>query len=244
MKYMKRHKISLIIPAYNEEKYIRDCLTHAVKNGADTISEIIVVDNGSTDQTVAIVKDFPQVKLFHEHRKGPTFARQRGYKEASGNILAFIDADTRMSENWCNTLINELEHDPYLVCLSGPYSFYDFPAWQEFVVHWFFWYFGAELITTIFGNVVVGGNFIIKKETLDSMSGFDESIVFYGDDTNVARRAGEFGTVKFSQELIMPTSGRRFNDQGFFKVMGLYIINYFSESIAHKPVTEDYLDIR
>ena len=243
IKDMQYPKVSLIIPAFNEEKYIRDCLTCATKNGKG-LFEIIVVDNGSTDQTVAIIKDFPTVKLLHENRKGPTFARQRGFKEATGDVLAFIDADTQMPEDWHETLTTEFKHNRELVCLSGPYSFYDFPKWQQFLVHGIFWDFGVRISTNLFGNVVVGGNFAIKKETLEQMSGFDENIIFYGDDTNIGRRAKEFGQVKFNHELVMPTSGRRFNHQGFFKVLGLYLVNYFSELFAHRPATEDYVDFR
>ena len=89
-------KISLIIPAHNEEKYIADCLEHVIKNSNGKFFEIIVVNNVSSDKTEEIALKFPGVRVVHEHNKGLTHARQRGYIEAKGDILAYIDADTRM----------------------------------------------------------------------------------------------------------------------------------------------------
>ena len=68
--YIKsKHKISLIIPAYNEEKYIGSCLDHAIKNSGGKFSEIIVVDNVSTDSTKSLAERRPGVRVIREERK-------------------------------------------------------------------------------------------------------------------------------------------------------------------------------
>jgi len=241
---MQTHKVSLVIPAYNEEKYIGNCLRHAIENSQGLFSEIIVVDNASTDKTASIVKDFPTVKLIHEYRKGPTFARERGFKESTGNIIAFIDADTQMTSTWAKQLIQEFEHNQNLACLSGPYSYFDFPKWKQIVINTVFWYIGVKPSSILIGNVVIGGNFAIRRDVLEKMSGFDTTIAFYGDDTDIGRRAKEFGDVNFNLKFIMPSSARRFEKQGVIKCTWLYVINYLAEIFIHRPITEKYIDVR
>src|ERR1035437_7029417 len=113
-------KLSLIIPAYNEEKYIGACLEHAIKNSKGKFSEIIVIDNASTDKTAEVARKFNGVKVIKENEKGLTKARQRGYKESTGDILAYIDADTKMPEKWIDILEDNLNKNPDCACLSGP----------------------------------------------------------------------------------------------------------------------------
>jgi glycosyltransferase involved in cell wall biosynthesis len=90
--------ISVIIPAFNEEKFLGNCL-FSLKNQDFNDFEIIVVDNNSRDKTSKIAKKFG-VKLVSEKNQGAALARNRGAKEAKGEILAFTDADTILPKNW------------------------------------------------------------------------------------------------------------------------------------------------
>jgi methionyl-tRNA synthetase len=76
------------------------------------------------------------------------------------------------------------------------------------------------------------------------IGGFDTSIAFYGEDTNIARRLHAAGKVKFSQRFRIFTSARRLESEGLFKIATVYAANFFSEAILHKPVTKEYIDIR
>ena len=91
-------KISIIIPAYNEETYIRECLKH-VLDQIEPADEIIVVNNNSSDKTVEIIKEFP-VTLVNETQQGMIPARNRGFNEATGDILIKTDADTQVPTDW------------------------------------------------------------------------------------------------------------------------------------------------
>ena len=237
-------KLSLIIPAYNEEKYIGACLEHAIKNSKGKFSEIIVIDNASTDKTAEVARKFNGVKVIRENEKGLTKARQRGFKESTGDILAYIDADTRMPKNWINLLEKTFNKNHDCVCLSGPYIYYDVSKLQQFLVKWLYWYLLAVPSSYFTGYMVIGGNFAIRRETLNKMNGFDTSIKFYGEDTDIARRAKEFGKIKFNPRFHMFSSGRRLNSQGFFSTGYTYVLNFLSEVFLHKPVTEEYKDIR
>lgn len=236
--------ISLVIPAYNEEKYIGACLEHAIKNGGAVFSEITVIDNASTDGTARVAASFPGVRVVREDKKGLTKARERGRQEARGDILAYIDADTQMPPGWVETVRREFMLHDNLATLSGPYVYHDVPIWQQWVVRYLWWGLLAMPFYAYAGYMLVGGNFAIRKSVLEKMGGFDTSIEFYGEDTDIARRASKFGKAKFKPSLVMYTSGRRFHGQGILKTGALYGANFLSEIFLKRPVTQEYTDIR
>lgn len=235
-------KISLVIPAYNEEKYINTCLESVVKNGGE-LYEIIVVNNTSTDRTPEIAARFNRVRVVIESKKGITRARQRGVEESSGDIIAFIDADTKMQKHWVKKIIAEFQKDEKLVCLSGPYIYYDVSVLAKIFV-WLYWNIFARIAYLFTGYMVVGGNFAVSRKALEKIGGFDPNISFYGEDTDTARRLHKVGKVKFSQKLIIHTSARRLKGEGFLLTTYRYVINFFSEVFTGKPFTSEYKDIR
>lgn len=234
--------ISLIIPAYNEEAYLGKCLDAVEKHARGKACEIIVVDNHSTDGTREVAQRYPDVVYLFEQRKGITKARQCGYQHSRGGILAFIDADTIMPAGWIGQVEKQFLKDARLACLSGPYRFYDLPWLQRSIASG--WFIAARLLSFAFGYPVIGGNFAIRRSTLDAMGGFDLSIEFYGEDADIARRARKFGRVRFMSRLVMPTSGRRLKGEGYTKMACIYLVNFLSIAFAGKPVTRGYKDIR
>lgn len=96
-------RISIIIPAYNEERYLAACLDSVA---AQTVKpyEVIVVDNNSTDNTAKIAERYPFVKLLHEPRQGIVHARNVGFDHAKGDILARTDADARLPRDWLESV--------------------------------------------------------------------------------------------------------------------------------------------
>jgi len=239
----QRVTISLIIPAYNEEKYIWSCIEHALHTIDGYIHEIIVIDNASTDQTRKIAETYPGVRVITEHNKWLTFARQRGYKEAKYDILAFVDADTHMPAWWAKKLRKHFESDREIWFISGPYRYYDLP-WHKQIGNRLYWrilWYPSYLITWY---LWVGGNFAIKKSVLDKINWFDTTITFYGEDTDIARRASKCSKSLFKLGLVMPTSARRFAGEGMMKTAYTYTINYLSQAIFHRSATKTYKDFR
>jgi glycosyltransferase involved in cell wall biosynthesis len=239
---MRRPTISLIIPAYNEEAYLPACLDAVMRNVAGKAMEIIVVDNNSTDGTKEVVERYPGVTYVFEPEKGITRARQRGFLESKGEILAFVDADTLPPANWIEQIWEQFARKKDLACLSGPYSFYDLSGMRNKISTG--WFVAARPLYGITGYMMVGGNFAIPRDVLEKMGGFDSSIEFYGEDVDIAKRARKQGKVLFSPRFVMPTSGRRMKKQGFAKIAGIYFINYFSIVFRGKPATKDYQDVR
>lgn len=123
-----RLRISLVIPVYNEESHLAACLQRAVRQRR-RFDEIIVVDNNSTDDTVAIAARFPEVTVIHEPQQGVVHARNRGFDTASGDIIARIDADTRLPDDWTQCL-EEIFVAADVAAVSGRMEYYDMP-WQH-----------------------------------------------------------------------------------------------------------------
>jgi glycosyltransferase involved in cell wall biosynthesis len=95
--------VSIIIPAYNEEDFIGECLKSITGQDYRQL-EITVVDDGSSDRTLEIAKNF-KVKILTQNHKGPGSARNLAASEAKGKILVFLDADMTFDKNFVEDLI-------------------------------------------------------------------------------------------------------------------------------------------
>ncbi len=252
-------KISFVIPAYNEERYVGNCLESVLKeiknfrsadpsHQANFEFEIIVVSNASTDKTKEVAKNYPGVIVVDEPKKGLTKARQAGLSRSTGELIANIDADTILPKRWLRKVVEEFSKNPDLICLSGPHDYYDLSPLSRFLTKIFYGfgfmiYFVNKYILKI-GSLVQGGNFIVKRSALEKIGGFDTSIDFYGEDTDIARRLYPIGDVKFTFSLPIYISGRRLLGEGALKTGFKYAINYFWVSYFKKPFHGTSTDFR
>ena len=107
-------KVSIIIPVYNEERDIEDCINSLKKQTYKRV-EIIIVDDGSTDKTLNILKKFKKITIIRGEHKGPGFSRNLGSKTAEGEILIFIDADMTFDKNYIKNLIEPFMNNPEII---------------------------------------------------------------------------------------------------------------------------------
>ncbi len=238
-------KVSFVIPAHNEEKYLGECLESIfeTRKGFESDTEVIVIDNASTDNTKGVAGKYPGVRVVSEPNKGLTRARQRGLVEATGTLIAYIDADSKVPAQWLRVALKEFSRRPDMVCLSGPFRYHDLP-WFDKLLAETCWYLFAPITYRVVGYMVLGANFIAKKETLQNLGGFDTAIDFYGEDTNIARRLSKLGKVVFKMNFFIYGSGRRLRDQGILSTFIRYGLNFIWEVLFHKPFTRAYKDIR
>ncbi len=104
-------KISVIIPVFNSEKYLRECLDSVVDQTFKDI-EIICVNDGSTDSSLQILEEYAQkdnrIKFFNQKNLGPAAARNAGFNVARGEYIQFIDADDILEKNALETSYNKI----------------------------------------------------------------------------------------------------------------------------------------
>jgi glycosyltransferase involved in cell wall biosynthesis len=232
-------KLSIVIPAYNEEHYIAACLESVFQEteGRKDI-EIIVINNASTDATQQVAEGYKtlhsNLSVVKEQEKGLTKARQRGLEEAQGEYIAYIDADVRLPKGWLKKAEELYAKNQDLVCISGPYRYYDAPTFHNIFLTTM-WYISAPITYRFVGYMVLGGNFVARKDALLKIGGFDKNIVFYGEDTDIARRLAKVGKVPFFMGFYVYSSSRRFKNQGLIKISAQYALNFAWQVFFHKP---------
>ena len=232
-------KVSIVIPAYNEEGYIERTLA-AVQALSYADKEIIVVDNNCTDTTAKIVGRFPGVMLVSEKRRGTQYARECGRLSATGDIIASLDADCIPPPDWIERALPYFD-DPSVAAVSGVYDYYDGSVVFRY---------GSRLLQTYFygalhrafhlfidrGSIMIGGNNFVRAKALKAIGGYNTSILFYGDDTDTARRISHVGKIRFTGTIVVKTSIRRFRKVGFIRTTWLYVINYLWITVRGKPL--------
>jgi glycosyltransferase involved in cell wall biosynthesis len=242
-------KISFVIPAYNEEARIGACLEairrEVARTGAN--AEIIVANNASTDGTRRVA-EAAGARVVDEPRKGITWARQAGYMASSGELIANIDADVRLTPGWLSTVLARFEKNPELVALSGPFIYDDLSAWARLLTR-IFYGLGlmsshASMLLEGRGAMLQGGNFVLRRNALEKIGGFNTDIEFYGEDSDMARRIATQGTVEWTFDLPVYSSGRRLKQEGVLRTGAKYAANHWAVSLTGKPVTNEYKDIR
>lgn len=243
-------KLSFVIPAYNEEVLLRACvhsiLAQLAQGGVD--AEIIVVNNASTDRTREVAASLPGVRVVDEPRKGIVRARQAGFVAATGDLIANIDADTRLTPGWVAQVYTRFSRDPALVALSGPCIYDDLSAPVRVGIRLFYALAFVSYLTTRFvlnrSSLLQGGNYVIRRDALRAIGGYNTAIEFYGEDTDAAYRLHQLGKVVFTPRLPIYASGRRLAAEGVLTMGVKYSLNYLWVILFRKPFSRDYRDIR
>ena len=240
--------MSVIVCAHNEAQYLAPCL-HSLLAQSRPPDEILVINNASTDATRAVAEQIPHVRVVDEPRKGLVVARETGRQLATGEVLVYVDADCRAPLTWLERVERRFARDPHLIALSGPYRFYDWDWWGRVLIRAYDFTLAPAtqlLVKYILriGTIFYGGNFAVRAEALRRIGGFDTSIEFHGEDTNVGRRLFAIGRVGLFHDCYLHTSARRYVAMGKGAVIRLYVRNFTSEILHHRPKDTTHLDVR
>lgn len=220
-------KASIIIPAYNEAESIATCVKAALAQDYQD-KEVIVIDNASKDATGDIARSLG-VKVLREEKKGTMAACECGRRAATGDVIVRLDADCEPDPTWLSRGMVYFQNSR-VVGLTGPYHYFDANFWYRssfFLVQAFYKVVNTLLRWTRLGGIMVGGNSFMRASSLNQIGGFDTSIEFYGDDTDVAKRLARLGLVVFDIRLAIKSSARRFARQGVAKTGWLYTAYFF-----------------
>lgn len=122
------YEISVIIPVYNSEKYIGECLNSIVNARLFNSLEVLCIDNGSIDKSSQIIeyyaKKYNNIKLFYEKEKGVSNARNIGIKEATSNYIFFLDSDDIIYPNTFEILFKKIKSQTVDIVI-GSYKHFD-----------------------------------------------------------------------------------------------------------------------
>jgi len=243
-------KVSFIIPAFNEETLLGETLTSVIDEVERTLCtcEVLVVDNASTDSTAQLAKTFRGVRVITEPVRSLVKARQSGFVAARGELLANIDADTKLPAGWLKRALDEFEGRPRLVALSGPFVYYDLNQCIGILVRLFYCtgYLLCKSAKFFFckWGMLQGGNFVVRRRALARIGGYRKEFEFYGEDTDLACQLCTVGEVRFSFDLWAWSSGRRLNQEGVVRSGLRYAMNHLWTAALGKPFTRTWTNVR
>lgn len=231
-------KISVVVPAYNEEELIGQCLD-ALKRQTVKADEIIVVDNNSKDRTEKIAKKYGAI-VVKEKRQGASYARNAGFNRATGDIILRTDADTVVPKNWIEKIKKNFS-DPEIGIVCGGVEYYGklLNPLSHLLIFWIDDIFGYKAIT--------GPNFGIRRSIWNKIKQevhMDNSK--FHEDLDLAIHAQKYGKNLRDYTLMVKSSSRKFSDLNSFFVQypRKWINTIFIKShceASHNPILKKFL---
>lgn len=229
-------RFSIVIPAFNEEYYLGDCLASLAAQDYPGSFEVIVVDNNSTDGTAALAREAGATVIF-EQTPGVCQARQCGTECAAGEIIVSADADTIYPPHWLSTIDGWFTRNRRGVAVGGPCYFHDGPRWGVAVQKLLF---GAVALVQRCGGPVLyitATNFAFRKE---AFTGYDTRLAQGGDELDLLRKLRKQGTVAFDAANFTHTSARRMEQGALYNFtvsfFYYYILGYALNRVFGRPI--------
>ena len=191
----------------------------------------------------------PGVRVIDEPAKGLVVARETARRAARTDIVAYIDADCRVPITWLERVEAHFlkPHPP--IAVTGPYRFYDWDWSGRALLRAYDLLVAPPTHAAVHhvlgvGAILYGGNFAVRRDALAAIGGFDRRIEFHGEDTNLGRRLTPIGRVAMCQDCWVWTLARRYSAMGKGAVFSLYVRNFWSEILRHRPADGTHLDVR
>lgn len=225
--------ISIIIPTYNEEENIAETVKEIKRRDTENlISEIIVSDGQSTDQTAALASNAGATVVTSE-RKGRSAQMNYGASTAKGEILYFLHADSIPPENFANYILKAIEKKYASGCFRLSFDYQ----------HWFLkancWFTRFDVNAVRFGDQ----SLFVTKDVFKKCGGFDENLLMM-EDQEIIHRIKKYGKFIVMNDAVT-TSARKYLENGiyrmqfiFFRIWFLYYLGYSQEYLLklHKKL--------
>ena len=221
---MKRsnEKISILIPVLNEEEGLGAVLKYLNANiSSHQVEEIICIDGGSTDNTIAIAKSHGAIVISSE--RGRAKQMNKGAKNAKGSILYFLHADTLPPKSFDHIILDAIENGSESGCFRMKFDS------KNPILRFFAW------LTRINHTLCRGGDqsLFIKKELFESTNGFDENYFIY-EDTEFIQRLYSQTEFKILPDYVI-TSARKYRAKGWFKVQFHFAMIHLKNYLGAGP---------
>lgn len=238
--------ISFIIPARNEEKAIAETL--AAISEYKGPREIIVSDDGSTDNTVKIAKTYADIVINHKRGEHPTIGANRnvGAKAAHGDYFVFLDADIFVpnADLFFKKALALFVEQPKLIALTCRVRVR--PDLETAADRAGMGLFNSMMFLrdNVLHTGAASGEFqMIQAEFFKKLGGFDESLS-NNEDMELFQRLTRLGRTKYVGMLTVYSDGRRMHTLGWPKLLWQWTINAVSLSLTGKVVTKIWQEIR
>lgn len=196
--------ITIVIANYNGELYLRTCLTSLLKSSFTGAYEILVIDNNSTDNSLEIVREFQKrdskIKILkNKTNKGVPFSKNKAIRNAKGEILVFLDNDTKVDKNWLKEVIQIFSSDQTIGALQCKiFDFHKTNIIQEVGMKLYpYTGFGTPLgrgekdhrqYDEPLEIIALGAAVAVRKEVAEKVSGFDLKLMHTTDDLDFSWR--------------------------------------------------------
>jgi len=223
--------VSVVVPAYNEEYVLANCLAALQAQDYPGPYEVIVVNNASTDRTAEIARNIG-VTVVDEPVKGYVYALRAGFSAARGEVIACTDADTLVPPGWLSSLVANLTLRPGVVATSGSFQFYDGPAWLRTL---------CRILSRCSWHLA-GANMSMWRWAYDAVAGFDPTVNM-GADVELGMRLQRVGRLCLNHGPVAATSARRF-EVSFWPALWQYVINDLSLILTGRPHFFHFSDVR
>lgn len=209
-------KVSVVIPVYNEGKYIKNCLDSLMKQ-EEKPDEIIIVDNNSMDNTVSIVKKYKEIKIIQEKKQGITPTRNKGFNCAKYEIIARCDADAILPSDWIKKIKHDFNSNKKILGVTTAFIIFDFPFINQSLLPFKIYNFFSQIILKT--PVFLGPSMAITKEVWEIVKNqvcLDDSKVH--EDIDLTIHISKYGLIYLDKSLIINYSSRRIkhNPLSFF----------------------------
>jgi glycosyltransferase involved in cell wall biosynthesis len=210
-------RISLVIPVRDDAEHLTECLRGAIGQNRPA-DEIIVVDNGSTDDSADVARSLGATVLF-EPEVGIWAAAARGYDAATGDIIARCDADCRLPPGWLARVEQQLTARPDRVAITGPGRFYDLsPVARALASVLYMRMYFVTVGGALANAALFGSNMAFRRSLWQRVRGSvhrHEADVH--DDLDFALRIDPADRVIYDRQLRVGISGRPFRDPAAFR---------------------------
>ncbi|HZX03400.1 glycosyltransferase family 2 protein [Kribbella sp.] len=229
-------RFSVVIPAFNEERFIEDCLRSLAGQDFAGGVEVVVVDNNCTDRTAEIARGCGAV-VVTEDVPGVCAARHRGSAAARGEIVISSDADTVFDAGWLSRIDRSFREDPERVAVAGPCRYVGGPWWGRVYAGILF-----ELVHLVYratGRVmyVTATNIAFRK---DAWSGYDLTGTQGADELGLLGQLRARGRVAFDRTNPTFTSARRLARGLAYNIVVSFLFYYalavMLNRVAGRPV--------
>ena len=235
-------KISVVIPTLNEGKRIRNCLLSIANQDFPYSYEVIVIDGGSNDNTLKIVKSFDVTRV-EEAELGRGRARQLGAEVATGDILIFTEADCIVPSDWLLKYYQIFTENPSVIGFSGSYEFIRGKKSINLVLKWIFSFTDMVVRFTKGESTFRGTNFGVRREDILRHGGFKQQFSPF-DDVEAGYRLANFGHVRYVPELKVKTDNRRIKGR-LMSYLKEYALTYTKVFLLNSGSEENrFLQIR